>query len=331
MLLNRVRKRKQTAAACQSGVRLKEAAAFAVRYRDVLSACILLQEAAAADPKQLARKYMSHVLQTQKEAVWWQENAAYLTQPWFIYEYACDHGLLQRVEHRAEAMPEHFVIEPEECRHAGCVRIHVERTVGSPSSGVITMTCEQADKSYHWLARTHRFQSKDGTYLRTTGEADGQVCDRAIETALALLRQGYRVCVEEALLRDKILHEDFEPAYPYWVLEGSAVDRLELRYPRDKRLHGYVYRAGGRWNGRTVEISICNAHLLDDLIRLYDFCITKGAKARMDAWQETLNQATTYRPRMRKELQDAQPPVDRFREMMTHKTELIDDLIDEDE
>ena len=166
---------------------------------------------------------------------------------------------------------------------------------------------------------------------RKIDETGGGVCDRAAEAAVTLLQQGYPVCVEEPLLRDRILAEEYEPEHLYWVSEGSQLDKLVLQYPRDRRLHKYVRKAGGKWNGKTVEISICNAHLLDDVIRLYGFRVTEGARVRMSAWRETLEQATIYRPRKKKDVPDETPMVDRFKEMMARKPQRIDDLYEDDE
>lgn len=317
-------------AAEQAGGGFRMRKAFALRYCDVLKACISLQEATELPSGQFACRYMNSIMQQNQES-WWQENAPYLTQPWFVYEYACDQQLIQRKPPSAEECPEQYIVAPEKPLHQGAVRLQAERTVGNPERGSIHMHYDFADKTYRWIARTHHFHTVDHQYIRTIGEADGGVCDRVVETAMILLEYGYRVCVDEASLHRRIMAEDFVPAYPYWVLEGTAIDRLELRYPRDKVLHGHVYQAGGRWNGSTVEISICNAHLLDDLIRLYGFRITEKARQRMAAWQNALGSATVYRPRQKRGEAPALPAIDRFREMMERKPSILEDLCDNNE
>lgn len=317
-------------AAEQKGVGLRMRKAFALQYCDVLKVCTLLQEAADLPPKQFACCYMDSIMQHDQES-WWKENAPYLTRPWFVYEYACNQQLIQRKPPSAEESPERFIVAPEKPLHQGVVLLQVERTIGNPECGNLHMRYDFADKTYHWIARNQHFHTVNHQYIRTIREADGSICDRMVETAMILLEHGYGVCVDEAALHLRIIAEDFAPAYPYWVLEGSAIDRLELRYPRDKVLHEYVYRAGGRWNGSAVEISICNAHLLDDLIRLYGFRITEKAQQRMAAWRHTLSSATVYHPRKKKGDPPDLPAIDRFRELMEHKPRILEDLRDDNE
>lgn len=306
-------------------------AAFAIRYRDIVNSCQELNSVVDLPPNQLARRYMSSVLSKQTDAAWWQENSVYLTETWFIYEYSCENELIRPMDRPTEVTVYLFPIKPEPIVHEGLVRISLERTVGAASCGNIFLEYSYADDVFRDLVRMMKFACKEERCVRAIDEMSGCICDRAVEVAVNLLQHGYQVCVEEPLLRDRILAEEYEPEHLYWISEGSELDKLELRYPKDKQLHEYVYKAGGRWNGKTVEISICNAHLLDDVIRLYGFRMTKDAKMRMDAWRETLEQATIYRARKRKDTQNEMQMVDRFKEMMDRKQQRIDDLYENDE
>lgn len=328
MLLNRIlSKRNGRTGDSQAEMRT----AFAVRYRDVRSACQELKDVIDLPPEQLARRYMSSVLAEHHDEAWWKENFDYLTEQWFIYDYGCENGFIDRREKTAETAVRLFSIEPETVEHEGFVEMRLVRNVGSSACGKVLLEYAQADDAFRDLARSMRFACREDRCARRIDETGGGVCDRAVEAAVSLLQHGYRICVEEAALRERILEEEFVPEHPYWVTEGSALDKLELRYPRDRQLHEYVYKAGGRWNGKTVEISICSAHLLDDVIRLYGFRMTKGAILRMEAWRETLEQATIYRSRKRKDDRNEIQPVDRFKEMMDRKQQRIDDLYENDE
>lgn len=306
-------------------------AEFIVKFGDVLKACQEMRCVIEPEPRQLARRYMSSVIKKRTDAAWWNENIACLTEPWFIYEYACDEGIIARSQPSGKQTMVLFTIEPEEKNHDGYVRIYIERKVGNPECGRIILEYACADDPFQEHVRSQKFEYTENQCARTIDGTGGGILNRAVETALVLLRHGYCICASEMLMKERILAEEYEPEHPYWVVEGSELDKLELRYPKDRQLHGYVYRAGGRWNGKTVEISICNAHLLDDLIRLYGFRITDGAKVRMDTWKETVENATIYRPRRKKDMQSEPPMVDRFRELMDRKPQIIDDLYENDE
>lgn len=328
MLLNRILlKRNRGSDHPQTEMR----AAFAVRYRDVRSACQELKDVIDLPPEQLARRYMSSILAERHDEVWWKENFDYLTEQWFIYDYGLENGLIEQSEKATDATVKLYPIEPETAEYEGYVKIRVVRNVGDSACGKVLLEYAQADDAFRELARSMRFACREDRSARKIDETGSGICDRAVEAAISLLQRGYRICVEEAALRERILEEAFEPEHPYWVTEGSALDKLELRYPRDRQLHEYVYKAGGRWNGKTMEISICSAHLLDDVIRLYGFRMTKGAKLRMEAWRETLEQVTIYRSRKRKDDRNEIQPVDRFKEMMDRKPQRIDDLYENDE
>lgn len=328
MLLNRILpKRNGRTDNSQAEMR----AAFAVRYRDVKRGCQELKDVIDLPPEQLARRYMSSVLDERHDEAWWKENYDYLTEQWFIYDYGLENGLIERNEKATDAMVKLYPIEPEATEHEGFVKMRLVRNVGDSACGMVLLEYMQAEDAFRDLARSMKFACREDRCARKIDETGGGICDRAVEAAVSLLQHGYRICVEEATLRERIIEEAFEPEYPYWVTEGSALDKLELRYPRDRQLHEYVYKAGGRWNGKTVEISICSAHLLDDVIRLYGFRMTEGAILRMEAWRETLEQTTIYRSRKRKDDQNEIQPVDRFKEMMDRKPQRIDDLYENDE
>ncbi len=331
MLLNKIRKKIRVPAVHGSGEKGFVGAALWMKFPEVLNACETLQGLTKISPRRLACWYMSSITEQHPDTAWWRENETYITQAWFIYEYACEHGMIQRAERGIEPPRELFDIKPEQVKHEGCVIIRVERAAGEPTCGSVSLVYVHADREFQKLVSMHRYQRQEQVYIRQINETDNNICDRVVETAVILLQQGYCVCVEEEALRKRILAEEYEAAYPYWVLEGATADSLELRYPRDKQLHSYIYRAGGRWNGKAVEISICDAPLLEDLIRLYHFRITGGAKIRMDAWQNTVENAMVYRPRHRKGEQESEPlMVDRFMELMERKVKVLDDLWEDD-
>ena len=104
----------------------KRRALFAGQYTQVLSACRLLsEENPNIQPRELACRYMNLALR-EYDAAWWEENQLFLCDAWFVYEYACRHGLIRRTEN---PLPESFcqVIRPEQENHPGMVEIHVLR------------------------------------------------------------------------------------------------------------------------------------------------------------------------------------------------------------
>lgn len=298
---------------------------FAARFHEVARAC---REMGGTFPQGLAARYMSSVMRAGYGAEWWCENEPFLAEAWFIYEYACENGLMERPE-TADRAPEMYVLNPESASHDGYVLIRLERTPGRPEQGEICVSCAQADRDYFRYVYRLGFQRGEVGCVRHIGETEAPIADRAAEAGAALLQEGYSVCVIEAGLKKMILDEDYVPEHRHWIVEGRRIDALELRYPWDRQLHAYVCRAGGKWNGKTVEMSICDSHKLDDLIRLYGFRITDGARARMDAWRDARKQATVYRSRKRS-AQNNSTPVDQFELMMRRQVSVIDDLYDDE-
>lgn len=303
----------------------KTRARFNLRFQEVERAC---REIDGATPKGLAARYMSGVMRAGYGPEWWRENGPFLTEAWFIYEYACENGLMERLQTENSAL-EMYVLSPESVRHDGHVILRLERTPGQPVQGELSVTCAQADRDYFRFVRRLGFQRGELGCVRHIGETEAPIADRAAEVGASLLKEGYSVCVTEPALQQLILDEDYVPEHRHWIMEGQRLDTIELRYPWDRQLHAYVCRAGGRWNGKTVEMSICDSHKLDDLIRLYGFRITDGAQKRMDAWREALKRATVYRSRKHRE-QDAGTPVDQFELLMRRQVSVIDDLYDDE-
>lgn len=308
----------------------KGRAAFATQYPKVLSACRLLTGQGEIAPEHLARQYMSRVLR-ETDAAWWAENRVYLTDAWFVYEYACSNGLLTRREQQAQGDLNLFVIRPEHPSHPECVYLRALRRPAKTDCGKVVLRYVPDDTAFFKLIQRMGFESQKGRSVQTVGEAEAPIEDRVVEIAVELLQNGYPVCVNEPALHRRILAGEYEPMHRYWVVEGASIDLLELKYPWDKQLHEYVYRAGARWDGKKVEISICHSHMLDDVLRLYGFRVTAEAQRRMDAWREVRQNAAIYRPRRRKENISAQPLLDQFRQMLKERPQIIEDLYENDE
>ena len=173
--------------------------------------------------------------------------------------------------------------------------------------------------------RERQYRKKEeGVYIRRVSEHAAPIEERAAEHAAALLDCGYAVCVQEGSLRERILNRCFTPEHRYWILPAAQADRLQLVYPRDVRLHQYVCRAGGRWTGKRMEISICHTDRVEEMMQIYGFRATREARARMDAWQEAIARTTIYHQRQARK--NAQKPQDMFQAMLERPRNVIDDL-----
>ena len=155
--------------------------------------------------------------------------------------------------------------------------------------------------------------------------------DRCAEIGAFLLDHGYRVQVEEAAIRQKILSRDYEREHTHWVLAAPQQDQLLLRYPYDGALNRYVRMAGGKWNGREMQLSIRQAEKIEELIQLYSFRCTQDARKRLDIWRQALENATIYRQRPWKERHATPPPEDMFLQLLKRDRPIPPDLQEHDE
>lgn len=317
--------KKQCSAAGLSRAR----ADFATQYRTIYASCRALESVGALQPTNLAREYMTLVLTTETDDGWWAENQRYLLEPWFIWDYACAHHLVQ--PQAAEFSPLSLrVLQPASPKYAGRALLHLERNPAHADQGRLDIHLTDAPPSIDALLRTQGFQPTEEGYFREIAEHAAPIVDRAVENAVLLLEEGCPVCIDEPPLEALILNRQFSPEHRHWVLATARPDRLQLLYPHDPRLHQYIYMAGGRWNGQAMFISISNAEKLEELMRLYGFRATSEAQHRLDVWHDAISQAVIYRQRGGK-TRKQNAPEDVFKSMLEQSREVIEDLLETDE
>ncbi len=291
---------------------------FIRRFPAVEEACALFQD----DAQALAAAYAAHVLKTQTNPAWWRENARRLSEAWFIWRYAVQNGLVEDKADEPTAAP--VVMKSE--REVGQAQIFIERSARRCDEGRILICCAPETD----VLRALGYAAREGRYARRVDECAGGVLQRAAEAGEALLAAGYTLTVPDETLRDMIAAGDYAPERRHWVRAAGRPDVLRLTYPHDSTLHRYVCMAGGRWNGRYVELPISRADRLDDLIRLYGFNVTEEAEKRIAAWKRALETAQVYRPRKRPQ-RELPRPEDMFRKLLSRETEVPRDLMDDDE
>lgn len=301
---------------------------LAMRYRDVLAACRSLES--VADPVALARDYLNALFTRETQTDWWRENGVYLAQPWFIWDYGVAHNFIQPPSPAHETPFPLRVLRPESGARGVAVQLQLTREIAAPDHGRIRLFSACEDERYASLIVSMGYRTKDGVCARTIDSLCAPIVDRAVDLAVALLENGYSVCVDEPLLEDRILRRDFAPEQKYWVVAAPPPDKLKLVYPRDPRLHQYVCMAGGRWNGAYVEFPICNADRLEELMRLYGFRADAEAQHRLDLWRQALDQATVYRRRGGK-TRESVSAQDVFQALLKRNPPVLEDLLENDE
>lgn len=300
---------------CPSKDEIPERTAFIHRGEAVARACI-----EAGGNEDMAAAYMEHVLRCTDKS-WWREKARVLCEGWFIWQYCVSNGLIDETEEIESAPP--VMLAPENV--LGQAQICTERLVRHPEQGRIRIFCTPPAEVLTSLGYVQR----EGFYARRVDECAGGIDHRAAEAGDVLLAAGYALTLEDEAMKARILSGDYEEEKRCWIRETGREDMLRLTYPHDAVLHRYICMAGGRWNGKYVEMPIVYADRLDDLIRLYGFSITDEAARRIDAWHQALRTATVYRPRKKRQ-ETAARPEDMFKQMMLRKTEIPPDLLDED-
>ncbi len=296
---------------------------FIARYDDVQSACALF----SGNPMSTTAKYYTTILEQEKGADWWQQNHRALAEPWFILRYCRQHALIEMSTDGCTDF-DPIVIRPENADEAvRRAQLVLERDMQYPETGAICLHSTDDGALKEIFQRMH-FSLTEKGYLRKVGECSGPLTDRASETGLELLQRGYTLYLTDQAAADLILAGRFEPTHRYWIRETSHPEILRLTYPRDKTLHRYVCAAGGRWNGKYVEFPIICFDRLGDLIRLYDFHITRTAERYINAWQQSTRQAIVYRSRRSEEGKPRPTAEDVFQQLLTREIVVPDDVLD---
>ena len=291
------------------------------RFEDVLNACVLFSDA----PAETAAAYCSAVLKQETELSWWRTHQNALTEPWFILRYCREHWLIEEKRDSARGITP-IVICPEEADEDRCVQLVLERDLHFPEEGHIRI--DSADDALTEILQGLRFTLTERGYLRRVGECGGPLSDRAAEIGMELLKRRYTLYLTDSEAADKIRTGRIAPVHRYWIRETGQPELLRLTYPRDRVLHQYVCAAGGRWNGKYVEFPIVCYDRLGDLIRLYDFHMTRTANQTIDAWRQAKRQAVVYRTR-REEAGKPRPTAeDVFHQLLAREIVVPDDLKD---
>lgn len=303
---------------------------FFAQYRAVYNACEEIALLCGLSPLPLAQSYMSRVTERETNADWWQSQGAYLAQPWFIWAYGQKNGLIPDDPVAAEDPLFLKIIHPEEKKHPGIVAIHLNRMVKEPQTGLLQLIYDAEDPAFQELLSLLYIKTQPDGFFRRVDRYAGPLDDRAAEAGVLLLERGFSVCVAEPVLADMILNKQFSEEKLYWVLAGKQSDVLYLRFPRDQKLYHYVYQAGGRWNGKRIEMAICHAEKLEELIRLYDFQVSPQARARLDLWHQALLQSTIFRQRQGKH-RKAPGTADAFQQLLQKSIAVVTDLQDDND
>ena len=299
---------------------------FYIRYFLILDSCRQLHSCLPTDPALFAQAYMSHIFRSEYDEAWWIDHSDYLTQPWFIWQYMCSHGMAEPPK-LSDEQP-FLVIRPEKEAAGECLKIEIKRNPQNPQQGLL-YAYGAADENMDRVMRRSRCKRIPGGYVRKVDECAAPIEDRAVQICLSLLENGCSAGLAEKKLYDRILNEDYEPEHRYWIRAAAVPEWLQLVYPYDVQLHRYLLQMGGRWTGREMLVHVAAADRMQDIVRLYDFRMTAAAERLIRLWNQALDQATVYRPRRNK----AEPPqpsaMDRFRELMKQEVEIPEDLIDQ--
>lgn len=303
-----------------------ETAHFRVRllecFEDVLSACTLFSDT----PSENAAAYCAAILKNETDPGWWQKHQNALTEPWFILRYCREHWLIEEKSDSACGIAP-IVICPEEADETRRVQLVLERDLHFPEEGYIRIDSTN-DEALTEILQGLRFTLTERGYLRKVSECSGPLSDRAAEIGLELLKRRYTLYLTDSEAADRIRTGKIAPVHRYWIRETGQPEILRLTYPRDKVLHQYVCAAGGRWNGKYVEFPIVCYERLGDLIRLYDFHMTRTANQYIDAWQEATRQAVVYRTRREEEGKPRPTAQDVFHRLLGREIVVPDDLKD---
>lgn len=306
----------------------RETSIFCRKYQQVCQACRQLDEGHDEQMRRLPGRYMSHILHTPHDEEWWQQNAEYLTEPWFIWQYATEYALVVPKAPAANE-PQYLLISPEKAPAKEALFISAHRDAHRPDEGTLYVYGTSSE-ALDALMRSLRFKKIAGGYVRKVDECASPLVDRAVQTAVKLLDHGFSTCVQERYLHQRITAGAYEPEHRHWICAAQTPEWLRLMYPYDVHLHQHLKKMGGSWNGKQMLLPISATEKLQDVIRLYDFRMTQEAQRRMDVWNRAMQQATVYRPRRRQNEPPAPEPIDRFRAMLNRPVEIPEDLLDKD-
>lgn len=245
------------------------------RYRQALSACHEIEAHAKMQASRLAGAYMKRMLSETDE--WKKENAEVLFEPFFIYEYLCQKGLIKRKE------LERLILCPDGGCERGMCEIRTVSSLEGEDTGRIEICALSGILPEKYLLGMGCFREKT-RFVRVISDADAPLADRAAEIGAMLIDLNIGVCVFKKALSEKIFARDFQRENRYRVSAPENENEIAFSYPWNPSLHRQLFRAGAKWNGRYMAMPIASAENALDLIGAYHFYVESGARKRMESW-----------------------------------------------
>lgn len=285
-------------------------------YREALSACRELETHAEKTKTYLAGMYMKRIVSESEE--WIKENEAFLFEPFFIYDYLAEKGVIAR----KETAP--MLLHPDGEREAGISEIKIISSFDSPDTGCIEVRPlfgASPDKALWGMG----FSKDDEKYVCVVSDREAPLMDRAAEAGAMLIDMNIGVCVLNAELFEKIHERDYTSVNRYRVYAPEDDREIAFSYPWNPALHRSLFRSGAKWNGQYVSVPLTGSEKVRDLIRMYGFYVEPRAAKRMDNWFRAEKYARTM-PKNREILKEEEELVGRF---LSRPIEIIGDLKDE--
>lgn len=294
----------------------RSSASLITHYREALSACKEIETHTEKTKTYLAGMYMKYIVSESDE--WKKENEAFLFEPFFVYDYLAEKGVIGRKE------TEPMILHPDGERETGMSEIKIISSIENPDTGRIEVRPVFGDSPAKALWGMG-FEKDDEKYVCVISDREAPLMDRAAEAGAMLIDRNIGVCVFNAELFEKIYARDYASVNRYRVFAPEDDREIAFAYPWNPALHRSLFRSGAKWNGRYVSMPLAGAEKIQDLILMYGFYIEPRAAKRMEDWLNAEKYARTM-PKNREILKEEEELVSRF---LSRPIEIIEDLKDE--
>lgn len=114
----------------------------------------------------------------------------------------------------------------------------------------------------------------------------GPVDDRAVELGHRLLQTGFKVCLQDGVLRERVVSADYQPERKRWVMkrnEGKYTGWFAIHWTAGDYYEKARMLPGSRWDKPFVCVPAQAFEAVQDFAQLYGFSISDGAGKIIEA------------------------------------------------
>jgi hypothetical protein len=168
----------------------------------------------------------------------------------------------------------------------------------SISGSNVYISFVEHNEKFRDLIKDHGFSwgNFDVGWKRECNSLTGSPLDRATEIGIVLLKSNFVISICDEALKGKILNKEFIPEHKRWIqkrIGGSYVGwfAISWEYGNEKLYKAAKAIAGSKWSNPSVVVPPYQYEAILDLVDLYGFKLSKGAKELVESAKKTKEEA----------------------------------------